>query len=178
MRVVAQHEPYVELLIWFLLRDEGADAYWRSGLAFGDWTPKPAYAVFQELAAGGPIVSPAVPPAPRRFAARFESLHAKAVLRARKNHRWQLIVSGGGTLRGEVPLAFERVDVAIGNKRFQRGKVDELGRFSFGFKRTLEARNAKEARKLAAKSFGTLRFAYLGTRFYLPARASIKLRVG
>ena len=45
------HYPYVELFVWFLLRDETPAGYWRSGLAFRlelsvrDWTKKPLAAL-------------------------------------------------------------------------------------------------------------------------------------
>jgi hypothetical protein len=48
--VVQAHEPYVDLLVWFLIRDESPTSYWRSGLVDFAWKPKPAYAVFARLA--------------------------------------------------------------------------------------------------------------------------------
>jgi hypothetical protein len=42
--------PYAKLLVWFLVRDQSADSYWRSGLATFDWKQKPAYAIYKALA--------------------------------------------------------------------------------------------------------------------------------
>jgi hypothetical protein len=47
--LVRAHYPYVPLLIWFLLRDQGPHDYWRSGLVDTAWYHKPAFAVFQSL---------------------------------------------------------------------------------------------------------------------------------
>ena len=43
------HYPYVPLLVWFLLRDQGPHDYWRSGLVDTAWHRKPAFAVFHSL---------------------------------------------------------------------------------------------------------------------------------
>ena len=47
--LVRTHYPYVPLLIWFLLRDQGPHDYWRSGLVDTAWQKKPAFAVFKSL---------------------------------------------------------------------------------------------------------------------------------
>jgi hypothetical protein len=47
--LVRTHYPYVPLLIWFLLRDQGPHDYWRSGLVDTAWHKKPAFAVFRSL---------------------------------------------------------------------------------------------------------------------------------
>jgi hypothetical protein len=47
--LVRAHYPYVPLLIWFLLRDQGPHDYWRSGLVDTPWHQKPAFAVFRSL---------------------------------------------------------------------------------------------------------------------------------
>ena len=45
----ATHYPYVPLLVWFLLRDQGPHDYWRSGLVDTAWHRKPAFDVFRSL---------------------------------------------------------------------------------------------------------------------------------
>ena len=47
--LVRDHYPYVPLLVWFLLRDQGPHDYWRSGLVDTAWHRKPAFAVFHSL---------------------------------------------------------------------------------------------------------------------------------
>jgi hypothetical protein len=49
VELVRTHYPYVPLLIWFLLRDQGPHDYWRSGLVDTAWHRKPSFAVFQSL---------------------------------------------------------------------------------------------------------------------------------
>ena len=49
IELVRAHYPYVPLLIWFLLRDQGPHDYWRSGLVDTAWHRKPAFAVFRSL---------------------------------------------------------------------------------------------------------------------------------
>jgi polysaccharide biosynthesis protein PslG len=48
--LIVDREPYVDLLVWFLVRDESATSYWRSGLVTFGWHRKPAFSVFQRLA--------------------------------------------------------------------------------------------------------------------------------
>jgi hypothetical protein len=47
--LVRTRYPYAKLLVWFLVRDQSPDGYWRSGLATFDWQQKPAYAIYQAL---------------------------------------------------------------------------------------------------------------------------------
>jgi hypothetical protein len=47
--LVRAHYPYVPMLVWFLLRDQGPTDYWRSGLVDTAWHRKPAFAVFHSL---------------------------------------------------------------------------------------------------------------------------------
>ncbi|HEY1479819.1 MAG TPA: hypothetical protein VGF46_07295 [Gaiellales bacterium] len=47
--LVRSHYPYVPMLVWFLLRDQGPTDYWRSGLVDTAWHRKPAFAVFHSL---------------------------------------------------------------------------------------------------------------------------------
>jgi hypothetical protein len=49
VELVRSHYPYVPLLIWFLLRDQGPHDYWRSGLVDTPWHKKPAFATFKAL---------------------------------------------------------------------------------------------------------------------------------
>ena len=49
VELVRTHYPYVPLLVWFLLRDQGPHDYWRSGLVDTAWHRKPAFAVFKDL---------------------------------------------------------------------------------------------------------------------------------
>jgi hypothetical protein len=49
VELVRRHYPFVPLLIWFLLRDQGPRDYWRSGLVDTAWHKKPAFAVFKSL---------------------------------------------------------------------------------------------------------------------------------
>jgi hypothetical protein len=48
--LVRTRYPYAKLLVWFLVRDQSPDSYWRSGLATFDWKQKPAYAIYRALA--------------------------------------------------------------------------------------------------------------------------------
>jgi len=47
--LVRKHYPYAKMLVWFLVRDESPNGYWRSGLATFDWQHKPAYGTYQSL---------------------------------------------------------------------------------------------------------------------------------
>ena len=47
--LIRAHYPYVPLLVWFLLRDQGPHDYWRSGLVDTAWHRKPAFSVFRSL---------------------------------------------------------------------------------------------------------------------------------
>jgi hypothetical protein len=47
--LIRAHYPYVPLLVWFLLRDQGPHDYWRSGLVDTAWHHKPAFGVFRSL---------------------------------------------------------------------------------------------------------------------------------
>ena len=49
---IAKANPRIELLIWFLLRDSPSPDSWQSGLLTAAGRPKPAFAVFRELAGG------------------------------------------------------------------------------------------------------------------------------
>jgi Cellulase (glycosyl hydrolase family 5) len=49
VELIRQHYPYVPMLVWFLLRDQGPHDYWRSGLVDTPWHRKPAFAVFHSL---------------------------------------------------------------------------------------------------------------------------------
>ena len=51
IQLIRQHYPYAQILTWFLLRDQDAGGYWRSGLVTYDWQLKPAFAVFHAQAA-------------------------------------------------------------------------------------------------------------------------------
>ena len=42
--------PYVKMMVWFLLRDQGPTAYWRSGLVTFDWQQKPAFELWTAYA--------------------------------------------------------------------------------------------------------------------------------
>jgi hypothetical protein len=44
--LVRMHYPYVQLLVWFLVRDQSADGYWRSGMLTFGWAKKPLYRVW------------------------------------------------------------------------------------------------------------------------------------
>jgi hypothetical protein len=48
--LVRTRYPYAKLLVWFLVRDQSPDSYWRSGLATFDWKQKPAYSIYKALA--------------------------------------------------------------------------------------------------------------------------------
>ena len=49
--LVRTHYPYAKMLVWFLVRDQSPDGYWRSGLATYDWRQKPAYGLYAALSA-------------------------------------------------------------------------------------------------------------------------------
>jgi hypothetical protein len=49
VELVRDHYPYVPMLVWFLLRDQGPHDYWRSGLVDTAWHRKPAFDVFRSL---------------------------------------------------------------------------------------------------------------------------------
>jgi hypothetical protein len=49
VELVREHYPYVPMLVWFLLRDQGPHDYWRSGLVDTAWDRKPAFDVFHSL---------------------------------------------------------------------------------------------------------------------------------
>jgi hypothetical protein len=46
---IARANPSIDLMIWFLLRDETRPAGWQSGFLTADGRPKPAFAAFQHL---------------------------------------------------------------------------------------------------------------------------------
>ena len=48
--LVHSNYPYVRLMVWFLLRDQGPESYWRSGLVQFDWQRKPVYDIWSQLA--------------------------------------------------------------------------------------------------------------------------------
>jgi hypothetical protein len=48
--VIRRHEPYVKVLVWFLVRDESPTSYWQSGLVDTAWRHKPIYDTFRSLA--------------------------------------------------------------------------------------------------------------------------------
>jgi hypothetical protein len=48
--VIRQHEPYVKVLVWFLVRDESPTSYWQSGLVNTAWQRKPIFDTFRQLA--------------------------------------------------------------------------------------------------------------------------------
>jgi hypothetical protein len=47
IEIVRRHYPYVPYLVWFLLRDEGAASYWRSGMVTFGWARKPLFDVIR-----------------------------------------------------------------------------------------------------------------------------------
>jgi hypothetical protein len=49
VQLVRAHYKYVPMLVWFLLRDQGPQDYWRSGLVDFGWHRKPAFATFKSL---------------------------------------------------------------------------------------------------------------------------------
>jgi hypothetical protein len=49
--LVRTRYPYAKMLVWFLVRDESPNGYWRSGLATYDWRQKPAYGLYAALSA-------------------------------------------------------------------------------------------------------------------------------
>ena len=50
VQLVRSHYPYVQLFVWFLLRDESANGYWRSGMLTFGWTRKPLFSVWASAA--------------------------------------------------------------------------------------------------------------------------------
>jgi hypothetical protein len=50
---IARRDPRIDLLLWFLVRDEDDVTRWQSGLVAADGTRKPAFAAFQAAALGG-----------------------------------------------------------------------------------------------------------------------------
>jgi hypothetical protein len=50
---IARANPRIDLLLWFLVRDEDDVTRWQSGLVAADGTHKPAFAAFQAAALGG-----------------------------------------------------------------------------------------------------------------------------
>jgi hypothetical protein len=46
---IARKNPRIDLMLWFLLRDEPTLAGWQSGLYTVDWRKKPAFLAFQRL---------------------------------------------------------------------------------------------------------------------------------
>jgi hypothetical protein len=44
---IARAHPRIDMLLWFLLRDEGDPARWQSGLISARGERKPAYAAFR-----------------------------------------------------------------------------------------------------------------------------------
>jgi hypothetical protein len=50
LQLVRSHYPYVQLFVWFLLRDQSANGYWRSGMLTYGWTKKPLFSVWAAAA--------------------------------------------------------------------------------------------------------------------------------
>jgi hypothetical protein len=50
LQLVRLHYPYVKLFVWFLLRDQSADGYWRSGMLTFGWDRKPLFSVWAAAA--------------------------------------------------------------------------------------------------------------------------------
>jgi len=50
---IARADPRIDVLLWFLVRDEDDVARWQSGLVAADGTHKPAFGAFQAAALGG-----------------------------------------------------------------------------------------------------------------------------
>jgi hypothetical protein len=48
IELVRRRYPYVELFVWFLLRDQSPTHYWRTGLVQFDWRMKPVYGVWRQ----------------------------------------------------------------------------------------------------------------------------------
>ena len=46
---IARAHPRIDMLLWFLLRDETDPARWQSGLIAADGRRKPSFAAFQKL---------------------------------------------------------------------------------------------------------------------------------
>jgi hypothetical protein len=49
---IARANPRVDMMLWFLVRDEPNLAGWQSGLMTMDWKPKPAFNAFRLLPRG------------------------------------------------------------------------------------------------------------------------------
>jgi hypothetical protein len=49
---IARRNPRIDMLLWFLVRDEGRATGWQSGLVSAAGLRKPAYFKFQRLAEG------------------------------------------------------------------------------------------------------------------------------
>ena len=47
---IARKNPRVDMMLWFLLRDEPSLGGWQSGLLTASGKKKPAFAAFQKLA--------------------------------------------------------------------------------------------------------------------------------
>ena len=48
---IARDNPRIDMMLWFLIRDDTSATGWQSGLLTADGTEKPSYAVFQQQAA-------------------------------------------------------------------------------------------------------------------------------
>jgi hypothetical protein len=59
---IAWRDPRIDMLLWFLLRDEPDVARWQSGLVTASGKRKPAFAAFQQAAAALPTPTLASPP--------------------------------------------------------------------------------------------------------------------
>ena len=46
---IARRHPRIDMMLWFLLRDEPPFGIWQSGLLTSNWQKKPAFAAFQRL---------------------------------------------------------------------------------------------------------------------------------
>jgi hypothetical protein len=46
---IARHNPRIDMMLWFLLRDDPNPNGWQSGLVTVNWAKKPAFAAFQRL---------------------------------------------------------------------------------------------------------------------------------
>jgi hypothetical protein len=51
---IARSNPRIQLMLWFLLKDEPNLSGWQSGLMTYGWKKKPSFTAFQRLAAAGP----------------------------------------------------------------------------------------------------------------------------
>jgi hypothetical protein len=50
VQLVRAHYPYVQVFVWFLVRDQSANGYWRSGMLTFGWTKKPLFSVWATAA--------------------------------------------------------------------------------------------------------------------------------